>query len=158
MTQGNGQFSTVISPIQANKATFKSQVAVQKHEELTTDQLRKQFLIEQTSRLTMTLCQRQSNRSQKEVYFQQWKSFMQNARLAESAFEQLMQMHQRHSKSRYQSAVALIAKIDKKMCQRQALEQIIYAAIAKLVPVYKPTYHPRSPQSRAAKVNFNYAN
>ena len=57
---------------------------------------------------------------------------MQNARLAESAFEQLMQMHQRHSKSRYQSAVALIAKIDKKMCQRQALEQIIYAAIANM--------------------------
>ena len=24
MTQGNGQFSTIISPIQANKATFKS--------------------------------------------------------------------------------------------------------------------------------------
>ena len=48
-----------------------------------------------------------------------------NKRLAESAFEQLMEVHWKHVKSRFNAASRLISRIDRKVSQRTAMEAII---------------------------------
>lgn len=55
-----------------------------------------------------------------------------NKRLAESAFEQLMEVHWKHVKSRFNAASRLISRINKKVCQRTAMEAIIQRAIQKM--------------------------
>jgi hypothetical protein len=55
--------------------------------------------------------------------------FMKNARLAETAFEQILQMHQKHSKQRYDSAISLLNRLNKRVSYKFALEAIIEQAI-----------------------------
>lgn len=68
-------------------------------------------------------------RSQAKVAFAQWRMFMQNSRLAESAFEQMMELHQKHAQQRFETACNLILKINTRYSYRTTLEKLINTAI-----------------------------
>ena len=55
--------------------------------------------------------------------------FLRNARLAETAFEQILQMHQKHSNQRFKSAVALMERLNSRVSHRVGMERIIEKAI-----------------------------
>ena len=122
----------MVSPMNPNRTLYKSAKLEQQIESISMIQDQKQQILENTSRLFSIVSKREDTRATKLLFFTQWKSFMQNARLAENAFEQIMQIHQKHAKQRYRSAVALLSKIDKKVCYRQTMESIVMTAIERM--------------------------
>ena len=80
-------------------------------------------------RLINIIQKKQLHKSELQSYFNQWQMFMKNARLAETAFEQLLEIHQKHSKQRYMSAAALIKKLDNRIRMTVGLEAIVEHAV-----------------------------
>lgn len=81
-------------------------------------------------RIINIIQKKQLNTSELRSHFNQWQMFMKNARLAETAFEQLLEIHQKHSRQRYLTAATLLKKIDSRVRLTVGLEKIVEHAVS----------------------------
>ena len=91
--------------------------------------------LECLSKIMQVSWKRFEGRSQQKVAFAQWRMFLQNSRLAESAFEQMMELHQKHALQRFETASNLIWKINIRYSYRTTLEKLINTAIGTDMPI-----------------------
>ena len=85
--------------------------------------------LECLSKIMQLSWKRFEGRAKQKVAFAQWRMFLQNSRLAESAFEQMMELHQKHALQRFETASNLIWKINIRYSYRTTLEKLINTAI-----------------------------